>query len=283
MIRYKRCAYGGACSIFAFTIAVVALAATAACRPVTRSAGVNENTREITNFAVLFKSNCEGCHGVDGHYGPARPLNDAVYLAIVPKAELAKVITYGRPGTAMPAWAVSQGGPLTDRQVQALVNGMEQNWAKPVNFGGATPPSYAQPAGETGDADAGKKLFGRDCFACHGPGAPIGPVADPTYLQLASNQLLRTAIIEGRPDWGMPDYRTLNLGHALADQDITNLVAYLVSKRPVSPNVQNMNTNTNGTGQTGPQTTGNEGSGNGPGSPSKHGQQPQQHNMGGIR
>lgn len=166
----------------------------------------------------------------------------------------------------MPAWALSQGGPLTDKQVSALVNGIEQNWAKPPNFRGAPVPSYSA-GGASGDADHGRKLFLRDCFACHGQGALIGPVTDAAYLSLVSDQLLRTAIIQGRPDLGMPDYRMLNLGHALADQDITDLVAFLASKRPINPNVQNLHTNENGGGQSGPLVKGNEGSGNGPASP----------------
>jgi hypothetical protein len=86
-------------------------------------------------------------------------------------------------------------------------------------------------------------------------------------LSLVSDQLLRTAIIQGRADLGMPDYQMLNAGRALADQDITDLVAFLASKRPINPNVQNLHASENGTGQSGPLVKGNEGSGNGPASP----------------
>jgi mono/diheme cytochrome c family protein len=145
------------------------------------------------------------------------------------------------------------------------VNGIEQNWAKPVNLNGATLPPYSA-ENETGDAAHGKRLFVRDCFMCHGQGAKVGPVTDPSFLALVSNQGLRTSIIIGRPDLGMPDWRFLNLGHALSDQDVADIVAYLASLRP-----QYLATGThvvaNGTGQSGEKTTGNEGSGNGPGSP----------------
>ena len=101
---------------------------------------------------------------------------------------------------------------------------------------------------------------------CHGKGAKPGPVSDPSFLALVSNQGLRTSIIVGRPDLGMPDWRFLNLGRALSDQDIDDLVAYLASLRP-----QNLQTGAhvfeNGTGQSGVPVRGNEGSGNGPGSP----------------
>jgi hypothetical protein len=74
--------------------------------------------------------------------------------------------------------------------------------------------------------------------------------------------MLRTSIVVGRPDLGMPDYRFLNLGKPLSDGDVTDLVAYLASQRPPgAATAQSM-----GTGQE-PVTKGNEGSGNGPGSP----------------
>ena len=130
----------------------------------------------------------------------------------------------------MPAWAQSQGGPLTPKQVDAMVDGME-GWKKSFNPGSAPLPAYA--ATVSGDETKGKKLFLRGCFACHGPGARVGLVTDPSYLSLSTDQNLRTSIVVGRADLGMPDYRFVNAGHALNDQDVTDLVAYLASLRPV--------------------------------------------------
>ncbi|MGI8959743.1 MAG: c-type cytochrome [Bryobacteraceae bacterium] len=223
---------------------------------------------DITDFKILFSENCEGCHGIDGKNGPGRPLNNALYLALIPKNTLQRTIENGVPGTAMPAWARSQGGPLYPKQVSALVNGIEQNWGKGANLKSVKIPSYSA-EDDSGDAGHGKKLFVRNCFMCHGKGAKVGPVSDPSFLALVSNQGLRTSIIIGRPDLGMPDWRFLNLGHALGDQDIADIVAYLVSLRP-----QNIQSSArvleNGGGESGAKTTGNEGSGNGPGSPQNH-------------
>jgi mono/diheme cytochrome c family protein len=175
----------------------------------------------------------------------------------MPRDQLQKIIENGRPGTAMPAWARKNGGPLTDKQVTALVDGIETHWARPAGFRNAKLPPYS--AGDDhGNPANGKKIFAKDCFMCHGPGAPIGSVTDPTLLALVSDQGLRTSVIVGRPDLGMPSYRNLALGRAMSDQDITDVVAYLVSLRPVPPNVQAEHTVENGPG---------EGSGNGPGSP----------------
>ena len=212
--------------------AVILLAATA-CDPPGKPKPVPPSSQDITDFAVLYGENCAGCHGANGRNGPGRILNDPLYLAVIPRDELQKIIENGRPGTAMPAWARSQGGPLTDQQIAALVNGIESRWAKPAQFQNAALPSYSA-ANEQGDITRGKKLFLHDCFMCHGPGAKIGPVTNPSYLELSSDQLLRTSIIVGRPDLGMPDYRTLNMGHALSSQDVSDLIAYLASMRPTS-------------------------------------------------
>ena len=181
------------------------------------------------DFKTIYAQNCTGCHGVDGKNGPGRILNDSLYLAILPRESLRQILIHGRAGTAMPAWATSDGGPLSMKQIDVLVNGMYQNWAKPVSL--PDPPSYA--VGDAkGDPNAGRKLFARDCYMCHGPGARVGLVTDPSYLSLVSNQMLRTSIMVGRPDLGMPDYRHLNAGKALSNQDVADLVAFLVSKRP---------------------------------------------------
>lgn len=184
--------------------------------------------KEVADFQTLFRDNCSGCHGTEGREGPGRILNDGLYLAFIPKASLRVVIEHGRPGTAMPAWARSDGGPLTPEQISALVDGMERNWAKPASLHGASMPAYEE-AGTTGDAARGKKLFLRDCYACHAKGGLAGPLTDAAYLSLTTRQNLRTSIVVGRPDLGMPDYRVLNLGRPLSEQDVADLVEYLAS------------------------------------------------------
>ena len=101
---------------------------------------------------------------------------------------------------------------------------------------------------------------------CHGPHGQVGPVTDPAYLSLVSNQMLRTSIIVGRSDLGMPNYKVLNRGRPLNSQDVTDLVSYVASFRPANTVQEGVHTNESGAG-TGTMTKGNEGSGNGPGSP----------------
>ena len=103
---------------------------------------------QVKDFDALYGAHCAGCHGADGKLGPAPPLNDPVFLAIVPDAELRHVITEGRAVTAaqssaMPAFARAGGGPLTDAQVQVLAEGIKKRWG-PAASGEATPP-YLEP------------------------------------------------------------------------------------------------------------------------------------------
>jgi cytochrome c oxidase cbb3-type subunit 3 len=214
--------------------AVILVMFLSACDPPGKP-GIEEDQAAVPmDFKTIYNGNCAGCHGANGRQGPGRVLNDPLYLTVSTKDNIRSIVVHGRPGTLMPAFAQSDGGQLTDKQIDALVNGIESDWAKPFNSRGAPLPSYDE-AGFTGDAAHGKKLFLKDCFACHAPGGIAGALNDPAYLSLSSNQNLRTSIIVGRPDFPglqMPNYLMLNAGHALADQDIADLVSFLSSLRP---------------------------------------------------
>src|SRR5271165_262181 len=65
------------------------------------------------DFATLYRQNCSGCHGAQGHNGAAIDLADPVYQALVDDDSLRMIITMGYPGTLMPAFGRSAGGMLT--------------------------------------------------------------------------------------------------------------------------------------------------------------------------
>jgi cytochrome c oxidase cbb3-type subunit 3/ubiquinol-cytochrome c reductase cytochrome c subunit len=46
---------------------------------------------------------------------------------------------------------------------------------------------------------------------------------------------MRTTIIAGRPDLGMPDWRNEVAGKPMTDQDVTDVVAWISSQRPKTP------------------------------------------------
>jgi hypothetical protein len=52
---------------------------------------------------------------------------------------------------------------------------------------------------------------------------------------LVSESALRSAVIFGRIDLGMPDWRSYAAGRPMSDQEIADVVAWLASKRPHFP------------------------------------------------
>jgi cytochrome c oxidase cbb3-type subunit 3 len=191
---------------------------------------------QVANFHALYSQQCAGCHGRDGRLGAARPLNDAVYLALAPGPRLRQVIAEGVRGTAQPAFAKSAGGTLTDEQIDALALGLLAAWARPDATQGVTVPPYAA---KLGDPARGGAVYAAACASCHGAdgsgGAKARSVVDPSYLALVSDQYLRTTVVAGRADLGMPDWRGFIAGRALSPEEISDVVAWLVTKRTPVP------------------------------------------------
>ena len=190
---------------------------------------------------MLYARNCAGCHGADGRLGAARPLNDPVYLALVPHERLRTILAEGVPGTSMPAFAASAGGDLTDAQIDALVKGMLARWGQPDAVKGLTLPAYEAPDKRSSPAarEQGAAVYASACARCHGPGGRGGPTAgsivDPSFLALVSDQSLRTTVIAGRPDLGKPDWRADVPGQPLTPAQISDVVAWLVGHRQPVP------------------------------------------------
>jgi mono/diheme cytochrome c family protein len=179
---------------------------------------------EVADFSMLFSQNCSGCHGKDGQGALTVGIGRPVYLAIADDARIRGTIESGRPGTSMPAFAQKAGGMLTEAQIEILVRGIRK-WAKPVE---ENPPAYASSG--PGDPSRGHDVFAASCTSCHGKDGRGGrAIADPSYLSLVTDQHLRTVIIAGMPQFGMPDWRSHS--QPLSDADVTDLVAWLSSQR----------------------------------------------------
>ena len=126
---------------------------------------------QVTDFDALYGAHCVGCHGADGKLGPAPPLNDPIFLAIVPDADLRHVISEGarsrRQRTPDAGLRPRSGGPLTDAQVKVLAEGIKKRWAGCVR--GSVAAVLGPAATKSGDLDAGARVFARACAGCHGP------------------------------------------------------------------------------------------------------------------
>lgn len=199
---------------------------------------------EQTDFQVLLARHCSGCHGADGRLGPAPPLNDPLFLSIVPDDVLVDVITHGRAGTPMPAFGILESGNLTEEQISVLAQGLKSHWQTRM-APSAELPSYSATAGQSPSAEnvaRGEKLFAQACAGCHGANGAgssenelPGRINDRSLLALISNQALRRIIITGRPDLGMPDFRDGSGRDAdfkpLSNEQINDLVALLAHWR----------------------------------------------------
>jgi cytochrome c oxidase cbb3-type subunit 3 len=222
---------------------------------------------QVLAFEVLYGRNCAGCHGKDGSQGPAPPLNDPLFRAIVPESELKMVLDQGRRGTAMAPFAHDNGGSLSAAQVQVLISEIKgeryrivekradgqvkdevaddgviaPRWGAVEPAPAGVPPYLQQEL--SGNEEQGAKLFARACASCHGhngegvirDGKRRKKINDRTFLALISDQALRRIIITGRADLMMPNY-SQKTGRPddfqpLTSADVADLVALLASWR----------------------------------------------------
>jgi cytochrome c oxidase cbb3-type subunit III len=192
---------------------------------------------QVVDFGTLYAQNCAACHGAEGRGGASIALANPVYLAIVDENAVHNVVANGVRRTSMPAFAQSAGGLLTDEQINVITSGMFSRWGRKGILDGTNPPSYA--AKTTGDAARGEMAFGTYCASCHGSegqgGSKGSAISNDSFLALVSDQGLRTIVITGRPDLRAPDWRANVPEKPMSDQEITDVVAWLASRRVQSP------------------------------------------------
>lgn len=146
--------------------------------------------------APIFELHCTICHGVQGEGTDSPPLRNSQFIQTAGDAAIAARIADGRPKTEMPAWLLSNGGPLTSAEIDQVVvylhtlqgvpplppatpmpttppeptetplppNAPTPEPALPSLTGGPGPA-----ASLTGDVDRGVGEFGLYCAPCHGP------------------------------------------------------------------------------------------------------------------
>lgn len=184
----------------------------------------------VVDFQKLYRLNCNGCHGFDGNIAGSIAMDDPTYLAIVPEATLREVIAKGIPGTLMPAFSQAEGGTLTDQQIDILVKGILA-WKQPGTPAADLPPYSAPP----GDATAGVSTYATYLASLKevAPATMFGDgfLTNPAFLGLTSDQHLRTLVIVGRPELGIPNFRTALNGSPLSNDQISDIVAWLISQR----------------------------------------------------
>jgi mono/diheme cytochrome c family protein len=143
--------------------------------------------------APIYLQNCSVCHGVAGQGVSAPALRNSQFIRTGDDQAIIATVANGRPGTKMPAWLQSNGGPFTGAQigdVVAYLHTLEGVPPLPTSTPlpeqpaeTATPPGAptAEPARPSnpgdpgpavslaGDTIQGRSLFGQYCATCHGP------------------------------------------------------------------------------------------------------------------
>jgi len=106
-----------------------------------RAAIAEEGQQEtvLHRGAELFVNNCRTCHGLEGEGGIGFPLNTGAFLIFeegnefgapeTPDGEARAIRTFlfntiacGRVGSAMPLWSERYGGPMSETQINYLVD-----------------------------------------------------------------------------------------------------------------------------------------------------------------
>jgi mono/diheme cytochrome c family protein len=135
---------------------------------------------------------CARCHGAKAEGGaatyllqPSQPgelaktvswtapsLND-VLLRFSPD-EVRQIITYGRPGTPMPAWGLAGGGPLPEQPIDDLVNFLQSIQIKPEEAQKKYTDAAAKIMKDNPGISEGQALFMTMCARCHTKGWSYG-------------------------------------------------------------------------------------------------------------
>jgi mono/diheme cytochrome c family protein len=169
----------------------------------------------------LYAENCAACHGEDGEGGIAPALNSQDLLKMTSDEALFSLTRTGVPGSIMPAWGQTFGGPFTDEQIAHM-----------VTFIRAWEPTAPEPApvDTSPDPARGALIYDQTCSVCHGQdglGTELVPALnDPERLDKLNNAWYRNTIAHGRPAKGMPTWGTV-----LSPAQINDVVALIAAWR----------------------------------------------------
>jgi len=174
----------------------------------------------------LFVQNCSACHGELGEGGinPARagdiimPISTSEYLKTRDDFTLRSVISQGQPNFGMSPFGSSNGGPLDDDQIDAIVAYI-RSWEAnpPVEL----PPDVSAAQGTLKGSD----IFNELCAQCHGPNGEgaVGPALnDPQFQASSTDQYLFDTINLGHETTAM-----IGWGEILSSEQITEVVKFI--------------------------------------------------------
>ena len=175
----------------------------------------------------LYAENCTACHGLSGEGGPnpARagdtiaPISSAEYLKTRNDATLRNIISQGQPDFGMSPFGDSNGGPLTDEQIDAIV-AFIRSWE--TNPPVVLPPEVSVIPEPTWTS---AQIFTLVCASCHGikGEGDIGPALNTAEFQERyDDQALIEIITSGHEATPM-----IAWGEILSSDQIKQLAEYI--------------------------------------------------------
>jgi cytochrome c oxidase cbb3-type subunit III len=197
----------------------------------------DDTTGAAPDGEALYQTYCGFCHGANGEgylADNANALAQPDFLATASDEFLYQSIVFGRPGTPMSPWGASQGGPLDDTEVRAIV-AFIRSWQ--------SRPSVELTDRPAGSALRGESVYNAACVSCHGAdgeGVTAVSLNNPWFHELASDGFIRYAIENGRAPYMQA------FAGALTDQQLDDVVAYIrtwrqpVDAEPVPPFVPDL-------------------------------------------
>ena len=172
------------------------------------AAGSGSGSADLSKLAptAAYSVLCAVCHATamqGGAADHAPSLVSPTFLDTASDEFLRRSIAYGRPGTSMAAYSKELGGPLDDAAIAGLI-------ALVRSKGG--PVKELTPLAPTGDVTHGAALYQKNCQSCHGDTVARGQaihLANPRFLEIATDPFIRFAIENGRPDTKMIAWKTV--------------------------------------------------------------------------
>jgi mono/diheme cytochrome c family protein len=174
----------------------------------------------------LFADNCANCHGDFGEGGanPSRPgdiiapISSGEYLSTRDDSTLRAIISQGQPNFGMSPFGNSNGGPLSDDEINAIVDYI-RTWE-------SNPPVELPPEINAQQLSAsGPEVYQDLCAQCHGfeGEGGVGPALnDPQFQETNTDQEIFDTVNNGHDATSM-----IAWGEILTTEQIQQLVSYI--------------------------------------------------------
>lgn len=179
----------------------------------------------------IFLAFCSGCHG---EVGQGRRVSGTTWFPAIANPDLHRLVsdqflidavTRGRAGRRMPAWGEMVGGLRPD-EIQRVVDYLRDLSRT------APPPEESRPRRWVeADVEWGGRLYAATCRGCHGvrgEGGEGPALANPAFLNSATDTFLVETVSAGRRNTAMPAFSRASTAYpTLSRDEIQAVVAFV--------------------------------------------------------